>query len=48
MKIEEYAPEVMPIISASEKYLKLGPPKKKMEKRTIKTVKTVLMERPNV
>jgi len=28
IKIEEYAPEVMPIIRANAKYLRVSPPKK--------------------
>lgn len=48
IKIDEYAPEVMPTINAKEKYFKVSPPNKNKEIITNKTVTTVEMLRPKV
>jgi hypothetical protein len=39
---------MIPIIKAKEKYFRLSPPKKKRERTTNKTVKTVFMDLPRV
>ena|SRR3989344_1092471 len=44
-KIEEYVPAIIPMMSASEKYLVDWAPRKYSETKTIKTVSEVLMER---
>ena len=46
--MEEYAPAVIPIINAKEKYLRVSPPKKKIEINTNNTVATVESDLPSV
>ena len=48
IKIEEYAPEVIPIINANANHFKVSPPKKKSEIKTNSTVTTVEIDLPKV
>ena len=48
MNMDEYAPDVIPIIKAKAKYFNVSPPKKYSATNTNSTVKTVLIDLPNV